>query len=849
MAAIVVVALVVLGGVSMRGDGRRPATASSPPSPGSHGISGVAHPDTSWRGSHDPAGDLVLEGQVLDDDDQPVGGATVVVDSRPSRTVTTEDDGSFSIDGLAGRTYQITASHASGVAGPVTVRLDAQSDPVVLRLQTPGQVTVRVIDAGTLAPIAGATVEVRTPILATAETGDDGSVTLSPVVRGHWNVVARATDRARAHGAVIVGEVPASITLALEPGYTVHGRVVDESGAPVAAARVWAISSSDWTDGVSPDRDGVLSGDDGSFVLSGLSAGTYRLWGRARGFAPGSSAPVTAGERSDATIVLASAATLRGRVLYTDGSAAAGAVVRAFLENDTAITHTTADGSFVMTDLPRTTVKVLAEADAASCWSVPVDLRDGKGEVTLRLDLEAAISGVVVDSEGEPIEAAQVDISLIAPGSRFVRAELTDGAGQFRIGGLPEGDYEIVASRPGIAPAPSEEPVRAHTGTSVRIVLRSPGSLIAQVAFADGGSPKLVTARLGAAGEARAFVDGEIAIAEISAGRYELRIEGPDIVPPEPVRVSVTEGRETDLGSIVVERGRTIDGVIVDAGGAPVANAEVMAAPVLVGTGAKADSGSRAPAFQGEVKRVTSDASGAFRLRGLAAIPLVIVANHATAGRSQPVTLDPTARGPLRLTMTATASIAGTITLDGRPVRGVVAAQPHASPLAMSVVLAGADGAFHFDRVSPGQYSVSAIVGDPLSGAPFAPTSVEVEPGKRADVTLAAVRGTRSLHVTTDGRSIVFVTTEPAEAVNAYDLVTRLGTQTRGHWAMTAADLGAADFTNLEPVGYTVCAVPIDRPVADTNAMLELVSRRGTGMAVRCRTVAAGDATAALEVP
>src|SRR5262245_14877206 len=80
----------------------------------------------------DPRGDLRLEGQVVDADDHPVGGATVVLGSNPPRTATSEADGSFSFDNLVGRPYTLIARAPQGIAGPVTARLTKKSDPVVL---------------------------------------------------------------------------------------------------------------------------------------------------------------------------------------------------------------------------------------------------------------------------------------------------------------------------------------------------------------------------------------------------------------------------------------------------------------------------------------------------------------------------------------------------------------------------------------------------------------------------------------------------------------------------------------------------------------------------------------------
>lgn len=499
----------------------------------------------------------------------------------------------------------------------------------------------------------------------------------------------------------------------------------------------------------------------------------------------------------------------------------------------------------MIADLPRAIVKVGAEGRGASCWSQRVNLETGNAYVTLRLDLDRSISGVVVDRTEQPIEGAQIAIALVQPGARFLRDELTDGAGRFQISGLPEGDYDVVATRPGVEPAPSDVATRTHTGGVVHIVLGAPGTIIGRLAFADGAAPSLATARLTANSEPRVIADGKISITDISRGTYSLRFEGPDFVATPPIEVVVPDVQPADIGTIQVEHGRTIEGIVVDTTGRPAASATVLAGPVLVGTGATADSGTRAPAFQSEIKRVNSAADGRFTLRGLGAIPLSIIAEHATLGRSSAITVDASANGLLRLALFATTSIAGTVKHAGRSIAAPIVVQPHASPLAMSIVLAGTDGTFHVDRIAPGTYSIAATAGDPLSGAPLAPVGIDVAPGTTAHVDLDAVRGTRSLDVTPASRGIVFVTTESIVPRTALDLVTRLGTQTRGHWAMHAA-AGSAHFASLMPTTYTACAVPIDEAIADISRMLQLLSTQGASLAVVCRVVSADAATISL---
>jgi len=51
-------------------------------------------------GEADPKGTLLMEGQVLGDDDQPVGKADVWISSVPPQHAVTEDDGGFHFDGL-----------------------------------------------------------------------------------------------------------------------------------------------------------------------------------------------------------------------------------------------------------------------------------------------------------------------------------------------------------------------------------------------------------------------------------------------------------------------------------------------------------------------------------------------------------------------------------------------------------------------------------------------------------------------------------------------------------------------------------------------------------------------------
>src|SRR5262249_58840508 len=68
----------------------------------------------------DPAGSLRLEGQVVDADERPVGGAVVSLSSNPRRLARTEADGAFGFDRLVGRADPVAGVQAAATAAPTT---------------------------------------------------------------------------------------------------------------------------------------------------------------------------------------------------------------------------------------------------------------------------------------------------------------------------------------------------------------------------------------------------------------------------------------------------------------------------------------------------------------------------------------------------------------------------------------------------------------------------------------------------------------------------------------------------------------------------------------------------------
>ncbi len=274
----------------------------------------------------DPKGDLRLEGQVIDAEDKPVGGATVVLSANPPQTFVTEEDGGFHFDALVGRPYTLIARGPKGVAGPITARLTKKSDPVIMKLRPGAQLTVTVTANGK--PI-DATVELR---------GDDqqkleaksGTAVFSPVVPGGYQLAAWAPGMARSFQWVQVnGNADAKISLT--PGAPVSGRVVDDKGEGVVGARVRFSGASDWSQQGSDRLDAAITVADGKFELPPLPAGSFRFIASHEDHAPGTSELITLDGKNPyttVTIQMSAGAVVRGKVVDASGKGLASARVR-----------------------------------------------------------------------------------------------------------------------------------------------------------------------------------------------------------------------------------------------------------------------------------------------------------------------------------------------------------------------------------------------------------------------------------------------------------------------------------------------------------------------------------------
>lgn len=183
-------------------------------------------------------------------------------------------------------------------------------------------------DARIFARALGAGGDAPSPasIAGRARSSPDGSFEVADLAPGSYEL--QVSHPQYSPGRAVV-TLPASgrldgVEVRLEPGVKIRGRVLDESGAPVADAFVLLLDPQSGAP-VPGDPRGRMTGTDGAFELAGVAPGTWSLVASAAGYAP--SAPVvvdatagaenvvlrvTPGGRVEATVVESSGAPAAG---------------------------------------------------------------------------------------------------------------------------------------------------------------------------------------------------------------------------------------------------------------------------------------------------------------------------------------------------------------------------------------------------------------------------------------------------------------------------------------------------------------------------------------------------------
>ncbi|MFO7565104.1 MAG: carboxypeptidase regulatory-like domain-containing protein [Enhygromyxa sp.] len=490
------------------------------------------------------------------------------VDER-SVAAATVREGEVELRGVIPGAYEVTVHCEGAIAEreyPDLLVGDASRTDRVWTVQE-GQAIHGVVVDGDAGPVAG--VRVRASMRApagdpAAPTTDgtsapslgDGSFSVTGLASGTYELEAELWSTTGATEVVLSpGADARDVELVLAPQGTIAGLVRDEQGEPIAKVTVQ----------LAPERPGpklvAVSDHEGRFRLEHVPRGSQRIvavdegavWpGPSPDDEPGVLAQVESGETTQVELVLRRpSASVRGRVLDSDGSPVSDAFVRqqrmtaAAWSSSEAGVLTDPDGRFELDGLfPATPYRIGAFRRGGG--EAIAEGVEGGDVLTLTLIEPAEIAGRVLAADGSPPDRFRVTVHR--PSTRFIRSdELFRSRGRFRIQELPPGEYVVLVESPaGVAHIEGIHLEAGERGRELDIIL-SPrvtvrGRIVDQRTH-EPVSGMIVTIGLqGTRVRFGAATASELARTSRADGRFEVAH-----APPGKVRVSI-EPRSLDSG-------------------------------------------------------------------------------------------------------------------------------------------------------------------------------------------------------------------------------------------------------------------------------------------------------------
>ncbi len=537
--------------------------------------------EVRWKGAGDSSGLLVQAWRTQ--------GESKLGD--PVASVRSDEQGRFEFAALETGEYAVGASADDGERGSTPLALQAgvllisgQRASVLLELDPGSVLEVEVRRAGS-GPVAeclvsaipqSAALDLSKELTRRALTDGQGRARLLGLPEGQVRLSLQSPLAERIERIVALGPSVRHESIELPAAAQVSGRVLDTDGRPLPFARV-ALAPEDQGRLLTPESLGRAPAplEDGRWLsVSADADGRFRfqqvpakqaLWLAA--FPPEAAAdaqrfPGTLHlpaigprlERSGVEISLWTGRPISGRVLLPDGSPAVGAeVTPRFNQNghprQAEPVFTNADGGFAFDCVRERQARLSVELEGYLTAST--DLPEGRepADVTITLQPERALVGVVVDREGAAVAEAWVELRR----ERDRRRDRCGSFGRFRFESLPDGTWTLAVSAPGYRTL--ERALELPIGEPLRLVLeRQPepprGRLFGECLLGWSSSPVEGLRLEGLGGAAielrggRFFVTGlrpgELRLAASAVGTERL------VLPP----VELPPGGNLDLGTL-----------------------------------------------------------------------------------------------------------------------------------------------------------------------------------------------------------------------------------------------------------------------------------------------------------
>jgi hypothetical protein len=338
--------------------------------------------------------------------------------------------------------------------------------------------------------------------------------------------------------------------------------------------------------------------------------------------------------------------------------------------------------------------------------------------------------------------------------------------------------------------------------------------------------------------------DGSFELPGVAPGTWDVTLRGTDFADRVIQGVEIQPEKVADLGTVTVQRGRTLTGRVVEPDGAPVQGAAVIVAERLIGDGSSLtlNLGKGTEESMG-LRRASTGPDGDFRVGGLGTGKYYAVAEHGKLGRSAAQTVAEGADSPvIELVLQGIGSVVGTVTSGGKPVAGsIVQANPQGVTGQVVVVHAGEDGTYRIQKLHAGTHQITAAL---VSGAGMSSRaegrSVEVRAGEESRVDIDIPVGEITIIVQVQGQdgarvdaAQVLLARGEFVATTAEQLRIKLSTTTEGVQVGMWLPAKPASFQKVIPGTYTMCVVPLTGDMSDP-AFLQRLQKHSDKLGVHC---------------
>lgn len=595
-----------------------------------------------------------------------------------------------------------------------------------------------------------------------SRSDSDGAFRLTGLEPGRPYTLVASAHGFREYREAWVIEGMGEHTLELQPARRVFGRVLGVDEEPLPKARVELFKALGGEDRTMLGHGGeslvVECAEDGYFEYFDPPPGTYVLAARALDVPevqiPGLEIPEDDEDQDLGTVVIPPGIELEGRLLDVSEEPVVGARLSLRRTDGGRVetrragsvwfanTVSTTDGTFVFRGLPSfTRLTLLAIPEAPFLPKQEAVVLEGESRwLDLPMVRGAMITGTVVDSGGTPVVGARVRADPQGPSNavnlnRKLQESTRDPDGAFELGPLAPGTYGLHAWIDDRESSPEIIDTRATDSRGLTLVLEPQGQLFGKVVDPEGRPVSraflVLRPRSDGGGPARRNAgfsnsEGGFRIQPVRPGSYRLEAQHPDF---EPVDLDLELPGTEAFQQVVrfehwkaLEEGAFVTGLVVDASGFPVADADVWT-------------------LGKPWRRVSSGSDGTFEVEAPVG-SMRILAKHPEAGGHAGLELDVPAEGLTGVTLALdqpSGSLVGRVQgLDLDSLARLEVVAWGGSDLHYGVVEWNGD--FRIEGLVPGIWTVTARLSDPSRSVR---QSVEVEPHSETVLDLAFEPGFR----------------------------------------------------------------------------------------------------------